>query len=235
MLEWTHRLGGANYVLWGGREGYETLLNTRPGHARACLPVRRRTARVRRARAPCRRALCRLGRRARPPHPGRRRPGCAGGSRARRGCVAGAAFGSSGTAREPCQPLRLKRGRCDRIVSNTVDALPMLAVDTHVGQRVAGEDGREDLSNAEETSSFAMIANVARKPCPCTFVPCRAGARLEREAVRALDPEAPGLGTHGRVKQGHLRFRAMCNRVTSAGAHIGTSESQAGQCCSSNL
>jgi len=29
MLEATHRLGGANYVLWGGREGYETLLNTR--------------------------------------------------------------------------------------------------------------------------------------------------------------------------------------------------------------
>jgi xylose isomerase len=28
-LEVTHRLGGANYVLWGGREGYETLLNTR--------------------------------------------------------------------------------------------------------------------------------------------------------------------------------------------------------------
>ena len=24
----THRLGGQNYVLWGGREGYETLLNT---------------------------------------------------------------------------------------------------------------------------------------------------------------------------------------------------------------
>ncbi len=24
----THRLGGANYVMWGGREGYETLLNT---------------------------------------------------------------------------------------------------------------------------------------------------------------------------------------------------------------
>ncbi|GAA0368701.1 xylose isomerase [Bowmanella denitrificans] len=24
----THRLGGENYVLWGGREGYETLLNT---------------------------------------------------------------------------------------------------------------------------------------------------------------------------------------------------------------
>jgi xylose isomerase len=29
MLEATHRLGGENYVLWGGREGYETLLNTR--------------------------------------------------------------------------------------------------------------------------------------------------------------------------------------------------------------
>jgi xylose isomerase len=28
MLEATRRLGGANYVLWGGREGYETLLNT---------------------------------------------------------------------------------------------------------------------------------------------------------------------------------------------------------------
>ena len=28
VLEWTHRLDGANYVLWGGREGYETLLNT---------------------------------------------------------------------------------------------------------------------------------------------------------------------------------------------------------------
>jgi xylose isomerase len=27
-LEVTHRLHGANYVLWGGREGYETLLNT---------------------------------------------------------------------------------------------------------------------------------------------------------------------------------------------------------------
>lgn len=27
-LEATHTLGGANYVLWGGREGYETLLNT---------------------------------------------------------------------------------------------------------------------------------------------------------------------------------------------------------------
>jgi xylose isomerase len=27
-LEITHRLGGSNYVLWGGREGYDTLLNT---------------------------------------------------------------------------------------------------------------------------------------------------------------------------------------------------------------
>jgi len=27
-LELTHKLGGQNYVLWGGREGYETLLNT---------------------------------------------------------------------------------------------------------------------------------------------------------------------------------------------------------------
>ncbi|MFL5674720.1 MAG: xylose isomerase, partial [Chloroflexota bacterium] len=27
-LELTHQLGGENYVLWGGREGYETLLNT---------------------------------------------------------------------------------------------------------------------------------------------------------------------------------------------------------------
>ncbi len=31
-LEATHRLGGANYVLWGGREGYDTLLNTDVGH-----------------------------------------------------------------------------------------------------------------------------------------------------------------------------------------------------------
>ena len=31
MLDATHRLGGHNYVLWGGREGYETLLNTRMG------------------------------------------------------------------------------------------------------------------------------------------------------------------------------------------------------------
>lgn len=31
MLDATNRLGGHNYVLWGGREGYETLLNTRMG------------------------------------------------------------------------------------------------------------------------------------------------------------------------------------------------------------
>jgi len=28
ILEITHRLDGSNYVLWGGREGYDTLLNT---------------------------------------------------------------------------------------------------------------------------------------------------------------------------------------------------------------
>ncbi len=28
MLEATQRFGGANYLLWGGREGYETMLNT---------------------------------------------------------------------------------------------------------------------------------------------------------------------------------------------------------------
>ena len=28
MMEVTKRLGGTNYMLWGGREGYETLLNT---------------------------------------------------------------------------------------------------------------------------------------------------------------------------------------------------------------
>jgi len=28
IMDLTHRLGGVNYVLWGGREGYETLLNT---------------------------------------------------------------------------------------------------------------------------------------------------------------------------------------------------------------
>jgi len=31
MLEITNDLGGSNYVLWGGREGYETLLNTDMG------------------------------------------------------------------------------------------------------------------------------------------------------------------------------------------------------------
>jgi xylose isomerase len=31
-MDATHRLGGTNYVLWGGREGYETLLNTKIGH-----------------------------------------------------------------------------------------------------------------------------------------------------------------------------------------------------------
>ncbi|QIK78188.1 xylose isomerase [Sphingomonas piscis] len=31
MLETTHRLGGANYVLWGGREGYDSILNTKLG------------------------------------------------------------------------------------------------------------------------------------------------------------------------------------------------------------
>ncbi len=30
-LEATHRLGGANYVLWGGREGYDTIINTEIG------------------------------------------------------------------------------------------------------------------------------------------------------------------------------------------------------------
>jgi xylose isomerase len=28
MIDATHQLGGENYVLWGGREGYDTLLNT---------------------------------------------------------------------------------------------------------------------------------------------------------------------------------------------------------------
>jgi len=31
VMDITHRLGGVNYVLWGGREGYETLLNTDMG------------------------------------------------------------------------------------------------------------------------------------------------------------------------------------------------------------
>lgn len=30
-MEATHRLGGAGYVLWGGREGYDTILNTNVG------------------------------------------------------------------------------------------------------------------------------------------------------------------------------------------------------------
>ena len=30
-IDATHKLGGENYVLWGGREGYETLLNTNLG------------------------------------------------------------------------------------------------------------------------------------------------------------------------------------------------------------
>ncbi|TME34113.1 MAG: xylose isomerase [Chloroflexi bacterium] len=37
MLEMTKRLDGANYVLWGGREGYETLLNTDIGREEAQL------------------------------------------------------------------------------------------------------------------------------------------------------------------------------------------------------
>jgi xylose isomerase len=32
MLETTQRLGGQNYVLWGGREGYDSLLNTDLAH-----------------------------------------------------------------------------------------------------------------------------------------------------------------------------------------------------------
>jgi len=31
-LDVTHKMGGANYVMWGGREGYETLLNTKLDH-----------------------------------------------------------------------------------------------------------------------------------------------------------------------------------------------------------
>lgn len=30
-IDATHRLYGENYVLWGGHEGYETLVNTRIG------------------------------------------------------------------------------------------------------------------------------------------------------------------------------------------------------------
>jgi len=36
-MDATHRLGGANYVLWGGREGYDTLLNTDLRHEREQL------------------------------------------------------------------------------------------------------------------------------------------------------------------------------------------------------
>jgi xylose isomerase len=36
-LEATHRLGGANYVLWGGREGYDTILNTNLAHEKSQL------------------------------------------------------------------------------------------------------------------------------------------------------------------------------------------------------
>ncbi len=36
-IDATHRLGGHNYVLWGGREGYETLLNTDIGREDAQL------------------------------------------------------------------------------------------------------------------------------------------------------------------------------------------------------
>ena len=36
-MELTHRLGGENYVLWGGREGYDTLLNTDLTRERAQL------------------------------------------------------------------------------------------------------------------------------------------------------------------------------------------------------
>jgi len=36
-MEATHRLGGSNYVLWGGREGYDTILNTNVGQEMAQL------------------------------------------------------------------------------------------------------------------------------------------------------------------------------------------------------
>ena len=39
MLDVTKRLGGANYVLWGGREGYETLLNTDMGARSGSWPA----------------------------------------------------------------------------------------------------------------------------------------------------------------------------------------------------
>ena len=50
MLEVTQRLGGENYVLWGGREGYETLLNT--DLAREEAQLARFLATGRRAQAP---------------------------------------------------------------------------------------------------------------------------------------------------------------------------------------
>lgn len=31
VLQVTHYLGGENYVFWGGREGYQSLLNTDMG------------------------------------------------------------------------------------------------------------------------------------------------------------------------------------------------------------
>ena len=34
-MDATVKLGGENYVLWGGREGYETLLNTDLARERA--------------------------------------------------------------------------------------------------------------------------------------------------------------------------------------------------------
>jgi xylose isomerase len=36
-LEWTKELGGANYVFWGGREGYDTLWNTDMGRERETM------------------------------------------------------------------------------------------------------------------------------------------------------------------------------------------------------
>lgn len=38
-IEVTHRLGGANYVFWGGREGYDTLWNTDMGRELAHLGI----------------------------------------------------------------------------------------------------------------------------------------------------------------------------------------------------
>ena len=68
MLEATQRLGGANYVLWGGREGYETLLNTdlaREEAAARALPDPGRGAQApdRLRRAPCSSSRSRRSRR----------------------------------------------------------------------------------------------------------------------------------------------------------------------------